>query len=274
MKLSLLGLLACPVCSGELKFSVLEAYPRHDAEVDEAMLTCKLCAKDYPVTDGVPRLSHPDGAAPAAGEKDDGRPRAGDTERFLEDSLLTAQELSGKLLLDAGCGSGRSCVAALSLDAEVVAVDGAGNMERVIELAKTRPKLHPVEGDAFRPPLKKASFDAVYSRGLLQRSGDASAAFGALAALVKPRGFLSVWLRGEAGSYADYATNPLREDCGGLARRRRLAWLAASVASFFGGGRHTKEELQAWCAREGFSIVAARAHALLPEPGVLARRGS
>lgn len=274
MKLSLLGLLACPACCGELKFSVLEAYPRHDAEVDEAMLSCKLCAKEYPVTDGVPRLNHPDRAAAAVGERDDGRPRAGDKERFLEDSLLTASELSGKLMLDAGCGSGRAAVAALSLDAEVVAVDGAGNMDRVIELAKTRPKLHPVEGDAFCPPLKKASFDAVCSRGVLQRSGDASSAFGALAALVKPRGFLSVWLRGEAGAYAGYATNPLREDCGGFARRRGLAWLAASVASLFAGGRHTKEELQAWCAREGFILVAVRAHGLLPEPGVLARRGS
>lgn len=274
MKLTLLGLLACPACSGELKFSVLEAYPRHDSEVDEATLLCKSCAKEYPVTDGVPRLNHPNGASPAVGEKDDGRPRAGDKERILEDVLLTSQELSGKLVLDAGCGSGRSCAAALSIDAEVVAVDGPGNMDRVIELAKSRPKLHPVEGDAFHPPFKKGAFDAVYSRGVLQRSGDASAAFGALAALVKPRGFLSVWLHGEAGSYADYATNPLREDCGGLARRRRLAWLAALAASVCGGRRHTKEELQSWCAREGFSIVAARAHGLMPEPGVLARRGS
>lgn len=274
MKLSLLGLLACPACSGDLKFSVLEAYPRHDAEVDEAVLTCKLCAKEYPVTDGVPRLNHPGGTSPAVGAKDEGRPRAGDKERFLEDVLLTPQELSGKLVLDAGCGSGTYSAAALSLDAEVVAVDGTGNMDRVIELAKTRPKLHPVEGDAFRPPLKKGAFDAVYSRGVLQRSDDASAAFGALAALVKPRGFLSVWMRGEAGRYADYATNPLREDCGGLARRRGLAWLAALAGSVFSGRRHTKEELQSWCAREGFSIVAARAHDLMPEPGVLARRGS
>ncbi len=106
MKLSLLGLLACPACAGELKFSVLEAYPRHDTEVDEATLLCKLCAREYPVTDGVPRLSLPESGAAPAGEKGDGKPRPGDKEAFLAETLLPPQELSGKLALDAGCGSG------------------------------------------------------------------------------------------------------------------------------------------------------------------------
>ena len=272
MKLSLLGLLACPVCFGDLKFSVLEAYPRHDTEVDEATLLCKLCAREYPVTDGVPRLSLPEAAAPPASEKDDGKPRPGDKEAFLDETLLTPQELSGKLVLDAGCGSGKYSAAALSLDAEVVALDGAGNLDGVVALAKTRPKLHPVEGDVSHPPFKKGAFDTVYSRGILQRCDDARAAFRALAVLVKPRGYLSVWLHGAAGPYADFATNPLSADCGGLARRRRLAWLIVLAASAFGRRRHTKEELQAWCAQDGFGVLGARAHGLMPTPGVVARR--
>jgi len=33
MKLSLLSLLACPVCGADLKFSFLEAHPRHEVDV-------------------------------------------------------------------------------------------------------------------------------------------------------------------------------------------------------------------------------------------------
>lgn len=233
MKLSLLGLLACPVCGGDLKFSVLEAYPRHDAEVEDATLACKLCSGEYPVRDGVPRLRPPEPVARATNKTRDAfgwewlrypGSLPGDKEVWLEETMLPPQELQGKLVLDAGCGMGRYAAVALSLGAEVVAVDMSESLQRVVELAKNQPKLHPVEGDLLHPPFKKGAFDVAYSQGVLHHTADTRAAFKAVAALLKPRGLLSVWLYGKAGSFKDFATNPLKPEKKWVAEHRRLAW--------------------------------------------------
>jgi len=233
MKLNLLAILACPVCGGDLKFAVLEAYPRHDTEVEEATLACKLCAREYPVTGGVPRLRPPSPVARATAKTRDAfgwewlrypGSLPGDRETFLEETLLPPHEFTGKLVLDAGCGMGRYSAVALSLGAEVVAVDMSESLIRVAELAKTQPKLHPVEADLLHPPFKKGIFDVAYSQGVLHHTADTRAAFAAVSALVKPRGLLSVWLYGKAGRYSDFASNPLKPGRDWLARHRRLAW--------------------------------------------------
>jgi SAM-dependent methyltransferase len=233
MKLSLLGYLACPVCGGDLKFSVLEEYPRHDQEVEDATLACKGCAREYPVREGIPRLRPPD---PVAAATDKTRRTFGwewlrypgslpeDKEIWLEETMLPAEEVAGKLVLDAGCGMGRYSAVALSLGAEVVALDMSESLIRVAALARTQPKLHPVEGDLLAPPFKKGVFDTAYSQGVLHHTADTRAAFKAVAALVKPRGHLSVWLYGKAGRYADFATNPLKPGRGWIEKHRRLAW--------------------------------------------------
>ena len=233
MKLSLLTILACPVCGGDLKFAVLDAYPRHDTEVSDAVLACKLCSREYPVTGGVPRLRPPSPVARATAKTRDAfgwewlrypGSLPGDKETFLEETMLSPHEFAGKLVLDAGCGMGRYSAVALSLGAEVVSVDMSESLIRVAELAKTQPKLHPVEADLLHPPFKKGLFDIAYSQGVLHHTADTRAAFKAVGALVKPRGLFSVWLYGKAGRFSDFSTNPLKPGRGWIARHRRLAW--------------------------------------------------
>lgn len=233
MKLRLLSVLACPVCSGELKFAVLEAYPRHNEDVEEATLACKSCNREYPVSGGVPRLRPPDPVASATAKTREAfgwewlrypGSLPGDKETFLEETMLAPHEFVGKIVLDAGCGMGRYSAVALSLGADVVAVDMSESLQRVVERAQNEPKLHPVEGDLLCPPFKKGAFDVVYSQGVLHHTANTRTAFKAVAALVKPRGLLSVWLYGKAGRYADFASNPLKPGRDWIARHRRLAW--------------------------------------------------
>ena len=128
MKLNLLAILACPACGGDLKFVELGAYPRHNEEVEEATLGCKLCALEYPVTGGVPRLRPPNPVARATAKTRDAfgwewlrypGSLPGDKETFLEETMLPPEGFSGKLVLDAGCGMGRYSAVALGLGAEV-----------------------------------------------------------------------------------------------------------------------------------------------------------
>ncbi|NYT17374.1 MAG: Trm112 family protein [Methanomicrobiales archaeon] len=53
MKRSILPLLCCPVCKGDLIVTVTEG----DEEViREGILHCPICRVDYPVEDGIPDL--------------------------------------------------------------------------------------------------------------------------------------------------------------------------------------------------------------------------
>ena len=265
MKLSLLSILACPVCGGELKFAVLEAYPRHDTEVEEATLACKLCALEYPVSGGVPRLRPPSPVARATAKTREAfgwewlrypGSLPGDQETFLEETMLPAHEFAGKLVLDAGCGMGRYSAVALALGAEVVAVDMSESLLRVAESAKTQPKLHPVEADLLHPPFKKGVFDVVYSQGVLHHTADTRAAFKAVAALVTSRGVLSVWLYGKAGRFADFATNPIKPGRDWITRHRRIAWAIVLLRHF------VSDCVRVITTRMPVSIVYALCHPL------------
>lgn len=233
MKLSLLALLACPECGGELKFASLESFPRHDQEIEAGILACRVCAREYPVRDGIPRLKPGAAVASATRKTTDSfgwewlrypGSMEEDKDVYLEETQFEPGDLAGKLVLDAGCGMGRYSAVALGLGAEVVAVDASESLIRVAALARTNPKLHPVEGDLLRPPFKKGVFDLAYSQGVLHHTADTRAAFKAVAALVKPRGQLSVWLYGRAGRFEQFATNPLKPGREWIANNRRLAW--------------------------------------------------
>ncbi len=53
MKRSILPLLCCPVCKGDLTLTVTEG---DDREIREGKLHCPACGVDYPVEDGIPDL--------------------------------------------------------------------------------------------------------------------------------------------------------------------------------------------------------------------------
>lgn len=242
MRMSLLPLLACPVCGGALKFAALDQYPRPEADIQTGALACAPCRREYPVRGGIPRLRPPEDVPADAAKTRESfgwewlrypGSRPGDEDVFLEETMIPREAFSGKLVLDAGCGMGRYSAVALSLGAEVVAVDMSDSLIRVAEAARSNPKLHPVEGDLLRPPFRKGIFDLAYSQGVLHHTSDTRAAFKATAALVKPGGLLAVWLYGKAGRFADFATNPIRPGREWIVARRRLAWWIVLVRHLF-----------------------------------------
>ncbi|MHC1626485.1 MAG: methytransferase partner Trm112 [Methanoculleaceae archaeon] len=53
MKKSLMEILCCPVCKGELELRVVE---EDDGDIVTGSLRCSACGVDYPITDGIPDL--------------------------------------------------------------------------------------------------------------------------------------------------------------------------------------------------------------------------
>ncbi len=57
MRRSLLDILACPVCKGDL---TLEVEEEDEEEIIKGKLICKNCNVEYPIEDGIPNMLPPD----------------------------------------------------------------------------------------------------------------------------------------------------------------------------------------------------------------------
>jgi SAM-dependent methyltransferase len=62
------------------------------------------------------------------------------------------------------------------------------------ELTASEPRIAIVQGDLLRPPFAPATFDHIYSLGVIDHTPDPRATFLALARLLKPGGRIVVWV--------------------------------------------------------------------------------
>ena len=195
MKAALLELLQCPRCGGS--FSVAGG---GTGENEEGALSCRECGHGVPIRSGIPRFTGIDDYAAAFGEEWTRWPRVqldsatglDESRRKLQDAFtFPLTELRGKTVLDVGCGTGRFSEIALVEGAEVVCVD----MSRAIDVARANlghfERAHFVQADVFALPLK-ASFDVVFSLGVLHHTPDPQRAFARVAELVRPGGVISI----------------------------------------------------------------------------------
>jgi 2-polyprenyl-3-methyl-5-hydroxy-6-metoxy-1,4-benzoquinol methylase/uncharacterized protein YbaR (Trm112 family) len=112
-------------------------------------------------------------------------------EMFLACFGLTAPDLSGKTVLDAGCGHGEVEAALLGTGAEVFAMDLSSTVDdvrhRVGRLAGGS-NLHIVQANVHAPPFKERAFDLVHSAGVLHHTPDTREGFRAVSRRVRPGG--------------------------------------------------------------------------------------
>ena len=214
MNRGILRWLACPRCGSALELRTGET---DGEEVLHGELACS-CGSRFPVRDGVPRLF---AEAAAGGVDGDRRSRrsfgyqwrryqSGDRTWFKDDAGLRRGELlqtmdarpgelAGLALLDAGCGNGELTRAAAEECGEVVGLDFSDSVvaarRRLLDASpELAPRVHHLQGDVRRPPLRERDFDLVHCSGVLHHTPSTAESFRALARAVKPGGRLYVQL--------------------------------------------------------------------------------
>ena len=111
----------------------------------------------------------------------------------------TPEDVQGKLVLDAGCGMGRFADVVSRWGGRVVAIDLSRAVEAAAENLAGRDGASVCRADLMRLPFRDASFDLIYSLGVLHHTPDCEGALRGLVRYLKPGGRLAVWLYADDG---------------------------------------------------------------------------
>ncbi len=270
----LMALLACPACSGPLE-----------------RLVCSGCGARYHSPVGIPALRMDSdrrtevvrefySAAPfpdyppretlvALRE----RGRRSEFARLLDEAISP-----GARVLELGCGTGQLSLFLSTADRMVIGADlTRASLELGAEAAKRfgLERVLFVETDLRRPGLQAGAFDVVICSGVLHHTPDPRSAFGTVARLVKPNGYVVL------GLYNAFARLPhrLRRGIARLSgfrlipfdpvlrgRRsqpaRRTAWLRDQY-QHPEEHRHTLREVKRWFRENAVEYLRAYPSALL-----------
>src|ERR1700679_1621822 len=184
----LLALLRCPSCRSTLV-------------KQESGYACSSCKRIFPEVRGVARFVDEGNYADSFGyqwqqfqrtQLDHANRNLSEGD-FIRKTGLKPEDLSGKLVLDVGCGMGRFAEVATRWGAEVVAIDLSQAAEAAAVNLKDRDAAF-FQADVFQLPFQPGSFDIIYSLGVLHHTPDCEQAFKVLPPLLKPGGRIAIWL--------------------------------------------------------------------------------
>jgi SAM-dependent methyltransferase len=211
MKPELLDALRCAQCGQHLSLRESKA---GEGGIVAGHMVCDSGAHSYEIVDGLPVLL-PNGtgrnltqesfaqqwAWHRSGKFEDGSLYGKTAENELlafqnSFGLASLQQLAGKRILDAGCGSGRLdlYLARTVPTATVVGMDFSESARGAYAAVEGVPNAHILQGDLLRAPFAPESFDYVWSEGVLHHLPDSKAGLDALSRLVKPGGYLYIWV--------------------------------------------------------------------------------
>lgn len=183
------SILRCPSCQ-----SMLSA--------KREVLACETCRRSFPHINGVVRFVEAENYASSFGfqwhkyartQLDDEATHLSEIS-FRRKTGFTPEELSGKLVLDVGCGMGRYAEVASRWGANVVGIDLSSAAEVAAQNLSGRSSVTIFQADVLALPFAPESFDYIYSIGVLHHTSDCQRAFKALPALLKPGGSIAIWL--------------------------------------------------------------------------------
>ena len=184
-----LEFLACPACRNDVRWS-------------DRTLVCERCGEIGRLERGVVDCVQTGEYAASFGKQweiyrhtqlDSKNGTTISRDRFSSITGWSRADLEGKSVLDAGSGSGRFTEIAASLGARVTSID-LSVAAYVTRANVPSENVNVVRGNLLEPPLRRGSFDKVFSIGVLQHTPDPLGVARMLMELVKPGGEVAIWM--------------------------------------------------------------------------------
>jgi SAM-dependent methyltransferase len=199
MKYELVQDLCCPICRGSFVLTVASEKAR---QVESGDLTCEQRHR-FPITRFVPRFVDTDKYADTFSVQRRyvrrhfehyRRDRSGD-DQFERTTAISDELLTQGTTLEIGCGYGRFLDVVQRRGGRIVGVDlSTHSVDLAQDFVGLRPGVDIVQADLYHLPFRPASFDRVFSIGVLHHTPDTRRSFEAIAGFAKDGGRVSIWV--------------------------------------------------------------------------------
>jgi len=189
-------------------------------------IACLSCDRSFQVLEGIPRFVSQEHLASFGLQWNKYEVAHDEEDRvtFQAKTGLSLEELEGLRVLDAGCGGGRYCKVAGEAGAAVIGADHSSAVEKAARLCSHLPDVHFLQADLKKLPLAPASFDFVFSIGVMHHDVDTRAVFDAVAKMVRPGGKLAVWLYRRNQWWQEMLNNMVRRRTTRMPVKRLERW--------------------------------------------------
>ncbi|MCS6875036.1 MAG: methyltransferase domain-containing protein [Pyrinomonadaceae bacterium] len=195
----MIELLICTRCKASLS---CEAKQRDESgDIFEGILFCQKCNQQYPITNGIPRFVKTENYASSFGyqwqifrkeQLDSHNGTSISAERFWSETNWTRDELTGKWILDVGCGVGRFLDVISKSKAEVAGVDISSAIDAAKANLEDRDNVHFVQASIYDLRFREETFDFCYCIGIIQYTPDPPKALSLVAKTMKKEGKIAV----------------------------------------------------------------------------------
>ncbi len=156
-----------------------------------------------------------------------------DRATFEAKTGLYLGELRGLRVLDAGCGGGRYSKVVGEAGGRVIGADHTTAVNKAAKLCEHLQNASFVQADLKHLPFEPASFDFVFSIGVMHHDADTKAVFDAVARMVKPGGRMSVWLYRRNQFWQEWLNDFARKRTTKMAPEKLEKW--CRFGAFLGG---------------------------------------
>ncbi|MFN2492462.1 MAG: methyltransferase domain-containing protein [Pyrinomonadaceae bacterium] len=197
--MKLLQLLACPECLTELSCEPKDVSA--NGEIIEGSLECANCRQTFPITEGIPRFVERENYAASFGYQwnrfkseqiDTVNGTRLSEKRFYSETDWTKDWITGKWILDVGCGAGRFLDVVSKNDCDVVGVDLSNATDAARATLGGRRNVHLVQASVYVLPFRTGALDGCYCIGVIQHTPDPENAVRALPRVLKAGGRIAV----------------------------------------------------------------------------------
>jgi SAM-dependent methyltransferase len=236
VKIRLLEYLVCPISGNKLE---LEIFEQDGDEILEGSLLSP-SRERYPIRGGIPRFVSSEEYADTFGFEwnrhariyfdDKDKYRIYSTQAQLKQKLgFSPEKIKGQTILDVGCGTGANGAAIAEWGArEVFCVDLSSAVRAAYANTRHFSNVHVIQADLFKLPFSHASFDILYSIGVLHHTLDTAKAFFSLVPFLKKHGIIAIWVYADSPDLVQRLSDRLRSVTTRMNPRLlyALCWLA------------------------------------------------
>jgi len=208
--------MCCPFCKSDFKALVKR---KTGTEIVSSFLVCKKCNKKYPIIKGIPVILDEKKLKDFAKTQKNWENwwkkvrKKSDIDVYDKlwvqalknlggEPLFRPEHFKGKIVLDAGCGTGRHIKSDFSKHGckEIIGVDLG---VQVFEAKRTddAPNTHFIQADLMNLPFKKEVFDVVTSHGVLHHTPNPRATFMRISKHLKVGGMMAIYVYHKEWAY-------------------------------------------------------------------------